>query len=439
MANLETYSLVVYSKGESAPPTDQVRMNNIIAQYAYDKQKQDFSRQYSKAIRKGQKILKRELDLRQINTSSELGQVYRDLQKGLETIQTLKAAVKFGRAKRSEISKTREYITVFQKLISAVQKLQELGRNGGITVTKKDSWQKAMYDPLLREAAPEFVSRIMNGDLSQIRALDIENLFVAFGANFSRNLGYAMEDIQKALLSTPEGQKFLTDNLESSFKKVLGVSEPVGTAQRGFRAGIQGVQINLTKEISKELSINAGFPLRDAVLQVSMNSNGSGTLSMALDQTRPIGISMKQYNYLRNRITVATVSFSRFYNQLNTVDMDNKLYFLRGYSYQSFVNSYGNGFAYYLAKENLEELYFGQKLVEDGKTIADDRTDLLIYNGKLMNLQSFLMSTQPGIDTHGAPTNGIYYIPPSEVPRYIDKVFSSKLHFYQEIGKNIIY
>lgn len=319
-----------------------------------------------------------------------------------------------------------------QNIIEAIEGIDKIVQSagpGGIMNAK--NWQNIRNKFLKTKNGQmrAFAERLSSGQ--DIKAADYESFMKAIGGGFGRDLGYAMEDILTLLIQElGEDQDFIKQleahvagtlsSVSSSNRKGVSPTAVPGT----IRAFLSDVDSTSGKQ-----KIPTGKPLRDTTITFNFEGGGSSTY----------GVSVKRYNFSRygnNEISISVgalsmINFSGIMAQLDSSSTP-LLTLYRVYAASKIEN---NQPAYYLAAKALPSIYKGRKL--DGQSDLnniDDSVDIMIINGVMMDVSTYMNRTTGKVVTSGLPKYDGKWIPDEKIPSMIDRIHSSKIHVYATIS-----
>lgn len=311
-----------------------------------------------------------------------------------------------------------------RNLMIGLNTLAEMAKDGtfsvsqGVNTTAWNSILSRFYSVGKESGLYSFAQSIIDG---KAKAGDLTTMFYRVSGKFGNQWGLIMEDIVAQLINTPEIQNLVAEKLnniiDGTFKSI--------SARTNTGSAVQGtLRYNGN---AKPDSPMVGKPLTDVFFDISIDKNGTATLSSKIDET--VGVSVKRYNlwnqaYGKYGMTLGSVTVNKLKEKLFNAAIP-PIYMYRG------ITSNKDAAAYFLLKDQEEDLFFSG---------LSDNTDLIIVNGILMNLADFLKEVNPGLRLDGF--KNIYkaenFIPQKDVDDYINMVHSTRVHAYTKQVQNIL-
>lgn len=309
-------------------------------------------------------------------------------------------------------------------LMKGLDSLASMAKNGtfsvtqGINTTAWNSILQRFYNVGQESGLYPFAQNIING---KAEAKDLATMFYRVSGKFGNQWGLIMEDIVAQLINTPEIQNLvvekLSDAIDSTFKKISARTN-TGTAIQGT------LRYNGN---AKPDSPMVGKPLTDVFFDISIDKNGTATLSTRIDET--VGVSVKRYNlwnqaYGKYGMSLGSIATNKLKEKLFNAAVP-PIYMYRG------ISSDKDAAAYFLLEDQEEDLFFSG---------LSDNTDLIVVNGILMNLADFLKQVNPGLKLDGFKNmyKAENFIPQQNVDDYINMVHATRVHAYTKQVQNIL-
>lgn len=413
----------IYSQAQSPPPETTKRLRQLQAAYNYKKQKVNFDAEYQRLGAK-QGPFNGVINLLHIPgmINNAWGKIAIEIEAALRAIDSKNLVLAENPSggtylPAQQVSQSKgELFRAAKNLLSALDGLSKL-QQGIVKKTNLNSALSRFKD------GNNFVGRLraaLNKD--QLSDADLAAFIrQALSKNFRSDIGFIMEEVVTGMLnSTAFG-----DYMESNFQRIIDGSSFVTTsAQMGtIRAYVQG--LSYTKDGKLMTGKPSGQPLRDTTLIWHMDNKGNGTITVD-NSPETLGISSKRYNLTgNNKIKIAGLSVRNFADVFYNLGKD-QMYLYRIFKGGGSGNS--NGAAYYLAAQKLESIYFGQ--TEETDLPISDRTDLMVINGQLMGVSTFMKNSSGEVVTSKMPKKDSKWIKPNDVLSTIGQIHAAKILVY---------
>lgn len=309
-----------------------------------------------------------------------------------------------------------------RKIYEAIQGIDSIVKQKGNKVIQKGSWDNIMARFNSSKFTGPMKNKLLNGNGS-LAASNYTAFMNAIGSGFRQDLGRAMEDIMTQVVDNLGNNPNFLNYLESIIAKNLK-----GVSSSNSRALVSSTAIPGTIRTSVEIGSDQtpkGNPLRDTTITFDF---GDGT-------SQTYGVSVKRYNFYRFQgeiaLAVANLNFLNYKNIMFGLADSAKV--PRISLYRAYVAARPSS-GYYLAGEAIESIYKGRNLInpEDLR----DNTDLMIINGWLMDVSTYMENSTGRVEMSGVPKGGNRWIPGGKAQAFIDAVHASKLNVYATIAQS---